>query len=219
LNIARRDRGYFERSSLECARLICDDMACAFERLASMSGLGQDFSGVDDDGGDTAKGSSSAARGLHRGSRPEPAYIRLAEAYIRAHCTEPLTIERVATASGISQRTLLEGFRCHRGTSPKAMLRDLRFQRARQALLAAAPGSATVADIATASGFYELGRFAVEYRRRYAEAPSATLRRTAAAAADAGATAKPEIYELFDGVVRQAPLAFPAFRPSPALDS
>lgn len=207
LNIARRDRGYFERSGLECARLLCDDMAYAFERLARTQRLAPDLANIDKNTGVAAQ------------RRPEPAYIRVAEDYIRAHCAEPLTIERLAAASGVSQRTLLEGFRRHRGTSPKAMLRDLRFQRVREALLGAAPGSATVADIATAWGFYELGHFAVEYRRRYAEPPSATLRCAATATADAGARAVPEIYELFDGAVRQARTATPAFRRSPALDS
>ena len=57
------------------------------------------------------------------------------------------------------------------------MLRELRFQSARVALLAASADQATVADIATACGFFELGHFAVEYRQRYAETPSETLRR------------------------------------------
>jgi hypothetical protein len=47
---------------------------------------------------------------------------------------------------------------------------------ARRALIQTAPGTATVTDIATASG-WELGRFAVEYRALFGEAPSASLRR------------------------------------------
>lgn len=167
LNIARRDRGYFENASLEHARFLCDDMACAFERLARV-----------------------------QRRQSEPTYIKVAEDHLRMHCAEPLTIERLAAAGGVSPRTLIKGFRRYRGMSPKVMLRELRFQSARDALLAAQPGTATVADIATAWGFYELGRFAVEYRRRYAETPSSTLRCAVTPAPCSQSAATPEIFEL-----------------------
>ncbi len=204
LNIARRDRGYFESTSLECARFLCEEMACAFERVARMNRLEQDLARVcagatDDDAPDRATATGPAHR-----HKAEPAYVGAAEDHIRAHCAEPLTLERLAAASGVSPRTLLEGFRRYRGTSPKAMLRELRFQSVRDALLAAQPGNATVADIATAWGFYELGHFAVEYKRRYAETPSATLRCVAAPAPRPEPVPGPAIFELLDGAVRRA---------------
>lgn len=211
LNIARRDRGYFESSSLERARFLCEEMACAFERVARVNRLEQDLAracaGAEDDDGlpdRTRPVANSAATGAARGRRSEPAYVKAAEDHIRVHCAEPLTIERLAAASGVSPRTLLEGFRRYRGTSPKAMLQELRFQSARDALRAAHPGSATVADIATACGFYELGHFAVEYKRRYAETPSSTLRCGATPAPCPEPTTSPEIFELLDGAVRRA---------------
>jgi AraC-like DNA-binding protein len=48
---------------------------------------------------------------------------------------------------------------------------------ARRALVQAASGTATVTTIATDNGFWELGRFAVEYRALFGEAPSTSLRR------------------------------------------
>jgi AraC-like DNA-binding protein len=84
------------------------------------------------------------------------------------------------------------------------MLRDLRFKNARDALLAAQPGTVTVADIATACGLYELGHFAVEYKRRYAETPSSTLRCAATPAPRSRPTANLEIFQLLNGAFRSA---------------
>ena len=54
-----------------------------------------------------------------------------------------------------------------------------RMHQAHRALIQTAPGTATVTKIATDNGFWELGRFAVEYGALFGEAPSATLRRPA----------------------------------------
>lgn len=56
-------------------------------------------------------------------------------------------------------------------------LRLRRMHLVRRALLRAAPGSSTVTRIAADYGFWELGRFSIEYRARFGESPSATLRR------------------------------------------
>jgi AraC-like DNA-binding protein len=198
LNIARRDRGYFESASLESARFLCEEVACAFERVERVHRLEQDLARA----GTPAEDETAAPDRLQRPGA-EPAWIKAAEDHIRAHCAEPLTNVRIAVACGVSPRTLLEGFRRFRGTSPKAMLRELRFQSVRDALRAAQPGNATVADIATSWGFYELGHFAVEYKRRYAETPSATLRCVTPPSAPAP-LANLEIFELLDGAVRRA---------------
>ena len=51
-----------------------------------------------------------------------------------------------------------------------------RMNLARRALRLADPGKTTVTAIATEFGFWELGRFAVQYRQLFGELPSATLR-------------------------------------------
>ena len=61
------------------------------------------------------------------------------------------------------------------GMSPKRypLLRRMAFVR--RALRAAVPDAATVMDVATRYGFWQLGRFTVEYRSLFGETPSATL--------------------------------------------
>jgi AraC-like DNA-binding protein len=55
-----------------------------------------------------------------------------------------------------------------------------RMHLTRRALLQASPATATVTAIATDHGFWELGRFASEYRALFGETPVASLRRPAA---------------------------------------
>lgn len=118
----------------------------------------------------------SGAIGKER-TEAEPAFVEAAERFMRAHLEEVASAADLACACGVSERALQAGFRRHRGYSATAALRDLRFTRARETLLAARRGTTSVASIATAFGFDELGRFAVEYRKRFGASPPATLRR------------------------------------------
>ena len=60
--------------------------------------------------------------------------------------------------------------------TPMEFLRHVRMRLARQRLLHARPGD-SVTGIATRCGFAHLGRFAVDYKRRFGESPSETLER------------------------------------------
>jgi transcriptional regulator GlxA family with amidase domain len=93
---------------------------------------------------------------------------------------EPLHIPFLCRRCGVTQRTLRKAFKTVCGTTPYRYLREQRLQEAREALLHASPAE-TVTSIATDYGFWELGRFSVEYRAAFGERPSETLRRAASA--------------------------------------
>lgn len=107
--------------------------------------------------------------------RLAPRYVKQAEAYMLEHADEPLTLETLCAVTGVSRRTLYGGFRQYRGVSPMAYLKNIRLERVRRDLLAARAG-ARVTDIALHWGFSQLGRFAVDYRARFGERPSDTLK-------------------------------------------
>ena len=92
---------------------------------------------------------------------------------------EPVYMAEICAALGVSERTLRTCCHEHLGTSPVRYLWLRRMHLARRALLRADPAATTVTGIATDHGFWELGRFSVEYRALFGETPSATLRRPA----------------------------------------
>lgn len=110
------------------------------------------------------------------GEATEHRAIRAAKEYIEEHLAEPITVGDIALAAGVSERTLQSAFRHDLSTTPVAYVRDRRLERARADLADAAPGEASVTAIATRWGFGHLGRFASEYKARFGESPSQTLR-------------------------------------------
>jgi AraC-like DNA-binding protein len=105
-----------------------------------------------------------------------PADVVRALEWLRSHLSEPVDLEMLASVAGVRPRTLETHFKEFLGTTPLGWLRRVRFANARRELESARSG-ATVTDIALANGFNQTGRFAVEYRGIFGEAPSATLRR------------------------------------------
>jgi AraC-like DNA-binding protein/tetratricopeptide (TPR) repeat protein len=106
-----------------------------------------------------------------------PRGLRKAIERLEAERARPWRVGELAALCGVAPRTLQKHFQRFLGRAPLIFLRELRFDRARQALLCSAQ-DASITDIATHCGFAHLGRFAIQYRRRYGESPSATLRRS-----------------------------------------
>ena len=109
------------------------------------------------------------------GTRPRT--VKLVMDRLEARPEHPWTLGELARETGISVRTIEDGFRRHVGVTPTAFLRRCRLDRVRADLLAAPPACTGVAEVAHRWGFTHLGRFAQAYRRRFDEYPSDTLRR------------------------------------------
>ncbi|MFG2050870.1 AraC family transcriptional regulator [Micromonospora sp. NPDC048935] len=112
-----------------------------------------------------------------REHQPNPGrLVRRACTLIADHHGEALTVGDVAEALRVSVRTLQDCFRRELRTTPTAYLRACRLDAAHRSLRAAEPG-VSVTAVALRHGFVHLGRFATDYRSRFGESPSATLRR------------------------------------------
>ena len=90
--------------------------------------------------------------------------------------SEPLPIARLSLLVGVSERGLRNAFNAVRGMSPKQCVIHDRLHGVRRKLSDPGALPATVTDVATEYGFFELGRFAGRYKAVFGETPSATLR-------------------------------------------
>jgi AraC-like DNA-binding protein len=99
------------------------------------------------------------------------------EEFLEARRYEPVYLAEICAAIRASERTLRACCQEHLGMGPMHYLWLRRMHLAHRALLCADPATATVTAIATEYGFWELGRFSVEYRKLFGETPSACLQR------------------------------------------
>ena len=131
---------------------------------------------------------SEALRRLEKPIAPRD--VKRAIDYIHANLDAPLTIGDITGATGVAGRTLFMHFKVCNGMSPMRYVRNLRFERVRQALLRA-EAEDSVTRIAMSCGFSHMGRFAVEYRQRFGERPSQTLKHRHGRAGTAGRSGSP----------------------------
>lgn len=105
-----------------------------------------------------------------------PWYVKRVEEFIDLHADTDIRIADMTAVAGVSERTLYNGFRVWRATSPKSYLKAVRLDRVRTELLGLKAKSRTVSDIAHEAGFRHMGNFARDYASRFGERPSDTLR-------------------------------------------
>jgi AraC-like DNA-binding protein len=120
-----------------------------------------------------APGVSSTGRQHHR------FIVDRFRAVLEARADLPIAMQAISQMIGIAGRTLRLACQEQLGVSPAQYVMLRRMRSARRALQQADPDVARVTDIATEHGFWELGRFAVNYRHIFGETPSMTLRRAA----------------------------------------
>ncbi|MFD9865227.1 helix-turn-helix transcriptional regulator [Streptomyces alboflavus] len=112
---------------------------------------------------------------LHNTPQPtHPHPLRTALAYIEANLTDHISLDAIATAAHCSPRTLSSAFRNQLGLSPMSYIRNQRLDRIREDILTTTD---PIGTIAYRWGITHLGRFAAQYRDRFAELPSDTTTR------------------------------------------
>jgi len=101
--------------------------------------------------------------------------LRKAREFLAARAQRPVYLAELCAAVGVPERTLRDIFQTLLGVSPLKFLQLRRMRQARGALQQATTHTQSVKAVALDCGFWELGRFAVEYKRLFGESPSATL--------------------------------------------
>ena len=104
--------------------------------------------------------------------------IRASMDFLDEHGGDYLSVQQLATAAGVSERTLRDAFRHYFGVAPVEYLNRRTLHQVRKALQVADPSKKTVTEIAAEFGVWQLGRFAGDYRFLFGELPSETLRRS-----------------------------------------
>jgi AraC-like DNA-binding protein len=99
------------------------------------------------------------------------------EEFVESHPDRPLYLAEICAAISTTERTLRAACEAHLNMGPIRYLSLRRMHLVHRALVSADHRSTNVTRVAIDHGFWELGRFAVNYRAIFGETPSATLRR------------------------------------------
>lgn len=102
--------------------------------------------------------------------------VRRADDYLHAHESQTVYLLDLCAVTGVSARTLENAFRAICDMSPMQYLKQRRLRLARRLLRSAIGTQMSVKCAALEAGFWDLGRFAIDYRRHFGESPSETLR-------------------------------------------
>ena len=105
--------------------------------------------------------------------RPLPSHVRRAREYIEAHLDQPLALATLCALSGVSVRTLQNGFRQFLGQPPVEYIRDRRLLAVHEALQ---KGEGSVTEILLRFGINSPAHFTQHYRQRFGRRPSDTLK-------------------------------------------
>ena len=101
--------------------------------------------------------------------------VRVAIESVDRRESDYISVTDLATAAGVSERTLRKAFLSYFGVAPIKFLKCRTLNQVRKALQDSDSSLTTVTQIATEHGIWELGRFATDYRLLFDELPSETL--------------------------------------------
>jgi len=101
--------------------------------------------------------------------------------WLEANHDKPVGVADVAAAMNLSIRRVQAICRSRWDQTPVQLLRGIRLDHARTALLSTEPASGTITRIAAAAGFNRTSRFTAAYHQRFGETPAQTLSRPGAA--------------------------------------
>lgn len=105
----------------------------------------------------------------------EQQFLERATECVLDHVGEPgFDVGELASALGISQKTLGRRLKDLHGLTPAAFIRSIRLNMARDLILLRRYN--TIGEVAFAAGFSSVGHFAKLYRQQFQETPSETLR-------------------------------------------
>lgn len=111
-----------------------------------------------------------------RPSMIDPKLIAAAAEVIDDEPSQIITMADLVEMTGLSERTLRNGFKKFFGVAPQRYIQLRRLQRAHSLLSKAKQGEVTVSEVAAELGMWDMGRFATRYRALFGERPSETLR-------------------------------------------
>ncbi len=109
---------------------------------------------------------------------PRSQIVRMSMDFVVQHDGEFLSVEQLASAAGVSERTLRDAFQSYFGAAPVQYLNRRTLHQVRRALKAADPSRTTVTEVAAQFGVWHFGRFSRDYRFLFGELPSETLRKS-----------------------------------------
>ena len=115
---------------------------------------------------------------MSNGGQRHEAIIARFEEFLEANPNTPLYLPEICAAIGAAERTLRAACEQRIGMGPIRYLTLRRMHLVHRALARTAPSTATVTQVATDHGFWELGHFSVAYRLMFGETPSQTLNRS-----------------------------------------
>jgi AraC family ethanolamine operon transcriptional activator len=112
----------------------------------------------------------------HRALHVYRRIVRRVDDYLHAHEGQAVYLLDLCAITGVSARTLENAFRAICDMSPMRYLKQRRLRLARRLLRSGIAAQTSVKVAAIEAGFWDLGRFAADYRRHFGESPSETLR-------------------------------------------